>query len=165
MAGACCDSTPAGRLPLICTVFIPESPILLIERGKAEAAEKALAWLRSLPAGDGGLSRELSELNETGSSNRAPHLDELGFLSEAIKPDIRCRLLVGVGLMIAQNMVGLNALNYYAPVIFMTAGFTSASSSLSQICGGSGSGGNVSNSRFASSARSASERFFRSRIV
>ena len=32
--------------------------------------------------------------------------------------------------MIAQNMVGLNALNYYAPVIFMSAGFTSVSSSL-----------------------------------
>jgi hypothetical protein len=102
---------------------------LLIERGKAEAAEKALAWLRSLPAGDVGLSRELYELNETGSSSRTPHLDELGFLSEAIKLDTRRRLLVGVGLMIAQNMVGLNALNYYAPVIFMTAGFTSASSS------------------------------------
>lgn len=32
--------------------------------------------------------------------------------------------------MIAQNMVGLNALNYYAPTIFMSAGFTSVSSSL-----------------------------------
>jgi hypothetical protein len=119
-----------GIFLLTCTVFIPESPISLMERGKVDAAEKALAWLRLLPVGDDDLSRELSELDETASSNRAPHLEEQSFFSEAIKPDIRPRLLVGIGLMIAQNMVGLNALNYYAPVIFMTAGFTSVSSSL-----------------------------------
>lgn len=32
--------------------------------------------------------------------------------------------------MIAQNIVGLNALNYYAPTIFVSAGFTSVPSSL-----------------------------------
>ncbi|OCK88831.1 uncharacterized protein K441DRAFT_586729, partial [Cenococcum geophilum 1.58] len=42
----------------------------------------------------------------------------------------RKRLFIGVGLMIAQNMAGSNALNYYAPTIFMSTGFTSVSSSL-----------------------------------
>ncbi|KAK3080355.1 hypothetical protein LTS18_002179, partial [Coniosporium uncinatum] len=52
------------------------------------------------------------------------------FFAEMRKKSMRQRLSVGVGLMIAQNMVGLNALNYYAPVVFMSAGFTSVSSSL-----------------------------------
>jgi len=43
---------------------------------------------------------------------------------------VRRRLGVGVGLMVDQNMAGLNAINYYAPVIFMSAGFTSISASL-----------------------------------
>jgi sugar porter (SP) family MFS transporter len=119
-----------GIFLLTCTLFIPESPSSLIEHGRVESAEKALAWLRSLPMGDRDLSRELSELEEAATSNRASHLDDKSFFSEAIQPEVRRRLLVGIGLMIAQNMVGLNALNYYAPVIFMTAGFTSVSSSL-----------------------------------
>jgi sugar porter (SP) family MFS transporter len=119
-----------GIFLLICTLFIPESPISLVEHGKVDAAGKALAWLRALPLGDRDLSEELGELEETASANRAPQLNDSSFFSEAMKPDVRRRLLVGIGLMIAQNMVGLNALNYYAPVIFMSAGFTDVSSSL-----------------------------------
>ena len=119
-----------GIFLLICTLFIPESPTSLIEHGQIEAAEKALAWLRALPHEDRELSRELSELEETALSNKASHVNDQSFVREAIKPDVRRRLLVGIGLMIAQNMVGLNALNYYAPVIFMSAGFTSVSASL-----------------------------------
>lgn len=119
-----------GLFLLTCTLFIPESPSWLFENGKVEVAEKALAWLRALPMGGRDLSRELCELEETANNNKASHLTDHSFVSEAMKPDMRRRLLVGIGLMIAQNMVGLNALNYYAPVIFMTAGFTSVSSSL-----------------------------------
>jgi len=55
---------------------------------------------------------------------------ERSFFQEAKSRPIQKRLGVGIGLMIAQNMVGLNALNYYAPMIFISAGFTSVSSSL-----------------------------------
>jgi hypothetical protein len=119
-----------GIFLLTCTLFIPESPCSLIEHGKVKAAENALAWLRALPVGDRDLTRELHELEETATTNRASHVKDHSFFSEAVKLDVRRRLLVGIGLMIAQNMVGLNALNYYAPVIFMSAGFTSVSSSL-----------------------------------
>lgn len=119
-----------GVFLLTCTLFVPESPCSLIEHGKVEAAEKSLAWLRGLPVGDRDVTNELCELEETATTNGASNLNDRSFFSEAMKPDIRRRLIVGIGLMIAQNMVGLNALNYYAPVIFMSAGFTSVSFSL-----------------------------------
>jgi sugar porter (SP) family MFS transporter len=119
-----------GVFLLACTLFIPESPCSLIEHGKVDAAEKSLAWLRKLPVGDRGVTNELRELEETATANESSNSNDSSFFSEAMKPDIRRRLIVGIGLMIAQNMVGLNALNYYAPVIFMSAGFTSVSSSL-----------------------------------
>ena len=119
-----------GIFLMLCTMLIPESPVSLIERDKFESAGRALAWLRALPTGDTALSDELAELDATAAANKASQSDRSNFFSEARKPEIRRRLLVGIGLMIAQNMVGLNALNYYAPVIFMSAGFTSVSSSL-----------------------------------
>ena len=119
-----------GTFLLICTLFIPESPSALIDHNEFEAAEKALAWLRSLPVGDLGLSHKMSQLEEIAATGRVSHFNEQSFFREAMKPVIRRRLLIGIGLMIAQNMVGLNALNYYAPVLFMSAGFPTVSSSL-----------------------------------
>jgi hypothetical protein len=52
-------------------------------------------------------------------------------VAEMLKtPALRRRLLVGLSLMIAQNISGLNAINYYAPSIFRSAGFTSVNSML-----------------------------------
>lgn len=40
------------------------------------------------PVGDSNLSAELSELEETATSNRASHLNDQSFFTEAAKPDI-----------------------------------------------------------------------------
>jgi hypothetical protein len=119
-----------GVLLLLGTLLVPETPRFLAERGRYEKAEAALAWLRGLSHGDLELSRELDDIREAARISKSLQCGQKSFYKEAISRGVRQRLFVGVGLMIAQNMVGLNALNYYAPVIFMSAGFTSVSSSL-----------------------------------
>ena len=117
-----------GLLLMIGTLIIPESPRYLAERGQHRPMEEALAWLRRLPAGDRLLLAELSDIEE--AATLGEKLKRHSFINELRKKDVRYRLFVGIGLMVAQNMVGLNALNYYAPIIFVSAGFTSVSSSL-----------------------------------
>jgi MFS transporter, SP family, galactose:H+ symporter len=47
-----------------------------------------------------------------------------------LRPGLRMALLVGVGLAIFQQVVGINTVIYYAPTIFQYAGFASASSAI-----------------------------------
>lgn len=101
-----------GVLLLLGTLLIPETPRFRAERGDFEAAEDALAWLRGLPHGDPDLSRELDEIQEAAEASLRVKSHQRSFFSEAMKKGVRQRLFVGIGLMIAQNMVGLNALNY-----------------------------------------------------
>ena len=49
---------------------------------------------------------------------------------ELLRPGLRMALLVGVGLAIFQQVVGINTVIYYAPTIFQYAGFASASSAI-----------------------------------
>lgn len=121
-----------GALLLFFTLFIPEAPRFLAEKGRYGDAGKALAWLRGVNPGDEDwrVSEELDEVIEAARASGVLNGRKESFLREVCKKGVRERLGVGVGLMIAQNMVGLNALNYYAPVIFMSAGFTTVSSSL-----------------------------------
>lgn len=120
-----------GILLLLGTLYIPESPRFLAEKMREEEAEKALAWLRGVKKGEEWeVGEEMEEVKEAAVVSRRLGERKVSFVSEIVKKGVRGRLVVGVGLMIAQNMVGLNALNYYAPVIFMSAGFTSVSSSL-----------------------------------
>lgn len=117
-----------GLLLLMGTLMIPESPRYLSERGHHRPMKEALAWLRRLPTGDPRLSAELAEIGE--AVELGEKLKQVSFTNELRKKDVRYRLFIGIGLMVAQNMVGLNALNFYCPVIFASAGFTSVSSSL-----------------------------------
>jgi sugar porter (SP) family MFS transporter len=117
-----------GVLLLLGTLIVPESPRFLGERGHHQPMEESLAWLRRLPTGDRRLLAELTEIEE--AVELGEKLKQHSFVKELKKKDVRYRLFVGVGLMVAQNMVGLNALNFYCPVIFASAGFRSVSSSL-----------------------------------
>jgi MFS family permease len=101
-----------GVLLLLGTLLVPETPRFLAERGKYEAAENALAWLRGLPLGDSQLSQELDVIQEAARVSKSLMENQDSFLKEANTKGVRQRLFVGVGLMVAQNMVGLNALNY-----------------------------------------------------
>jgi MFS family permease len=124
-----------GSLLLIGTFFIPETPRFLAEKGRLEHAEKALAWLRGIPEEEEWRVRnEMVDIEDAARVAKVmkEKTAKRGFWQEALKPGVRNRLVVGVGLMIAQNMVGLNALNYcmflfwslpYSPMPEFTLGF------------------------------------------
>ncbi|KAK4987210.1 hypothetical protein LTR50_004811 [Elasticomyces elasticus] len=111
------------------SIFVPEALASLANKGDLDAAVAALAWLRRLPRDDPSVKDEV-EVPEGTKAATASKEHSAGFLRQLRSRSLRKRLLLGTGLMTAQNMVGLNALNYYAPVIFMSAGFTSVSTSL-----------------------------------
>ncbi len=101
-----------GGLLLLGTMIIPESPRFLAERSRSLKAEDALAWLRGSKSGDFELSRELGDIQKAADISKTLQSTQQSFWREAITKGVRQRLVVGIGLMIAQNMVGLNALNY-----------------------------------------------------
>ena len=101
-----------GILLLLGTIIIPESPRFLVEKGLLSSAEDALSWLRALPREHPDILEEIEELREDAQALKMLDTPERSFFREPLDKSVRKRLLVGVGLMIAQNMVGLNALNY-----------------------------------------------------
>ena len=93
-------------------MIVPESPRFLAEKGRCQEAECALSWLRSLPIGHLELEIELEGIREAARIGMLMEESQRGLCRELMKKSVRRRLVVGIGLMIAQNMVGLNALNY-----------------------------------------------------
>lgn len=110
------ETLPAG-LFFIAFLFVPESPRWLI---KQNLGERALAILTKV----GGRKHAEAEINEIKSM-----LDkEEGSISELMKPGLRMVLLVGVLLAVFQQITGINTVLYYAPKIFLRAGYENASS-------------------------------------
>ena len=58
-----------------------------------------------------------------------------GTWGELLGPSLRPALLVGIGLAVFQQVTGINAVIYYAPQIFLRAGFTSDMTSLAATTG------------------------------
>jgi sugar porter (SP) family MFS transporter len=108
-----------GILFLVGLVFLPESPRwLMMNRGRA-AAEASLQRLRGP---DVNIRAELDEIEgsvrvSTATSTR---------LADLLTPLVKPALIVGMGLYFLQQLSGINAVIYYAPVIFAHAGFGNA---------------------------------------
>jgi sugar porter (SP) family MFS transporter len=118
----------AGAILLGGCFLIPESPRYLASQQQYRAMQESLSWLRRRHISDPELVAETVEIEA--AADLSEKLKQHSLFDELGKKDVRRRLGVGIGLMVAQNMAGLNAINYYAPVIFMSAGFTSISASL-----------------------------------
>lgn len=103
-----------GAFLLLGAVLIPETPQYLASKEKWSAVADSLVWLRQLPQDDPEITKEIHEVQVAAELNAAIVRNQrnVSFFKEAMKKPIRRRLGVGIGLMIAQNMVGLNALNY-----------------------------------------------------
>jgi len=101
-----------GVLVLLGAAVIPESPRFLAQQGHFTAATDAVAWLRLLSTDDKDVQQEVEELEEAFEGINAIQNSQSSFFYQLRKKSVQKRLVVGVGLMIAQNLVGLNALNY-----------------------------------------------------
>lgn len=121
-----------GAILLVGCIFLPESPAWLAEMNREEDLFKAHAWLRGRSPSCNETQLEVKDYCEAVKRRKSLAMGQAqqGFLHELANPSIRKRLVCGVGLMSLMTISGTNALNFFAPIIFMSAGFTSTSASL-----------------------------------
>jgi sugar porter (SP) family MFS transporter len=100
-----------GMLPL------PESPRWLLAKDRRQ---DALGVLRRIRHEEHNPEAELSEIE-------AVHKMQAGVsYQDLFRPSVRPALIVGVGIAFINQMVGVNAVIYYAPTILKEAGFSSS---------------------------------------
>ena len=107
---------PAAAL-LVGMFFLPESPRWLFSMGQRDEARSTLRRSR-------GSDEEVNdELNAITSQETA---EERTTYRDLLKPRYRPAATVGVGVAFVNQMVGVNAVIYYAPTILEDAGFGSS---------------------------------------
>ncbi|RKQ38816.1 sugar porter family MFS transporter [Enterobacter sp. R1(2018)] len=106
-----------GIVPAIVFLFllikVPESPRWLVRKGRHDAGLQVLRKINP----DENTAREQLETIKTALQSENPSR-----LSELLKPRLRKALIVGFGVALFQQITGINAIFYYAPEIFKTAG-------------------------------------------
>ncbi len=114
----------SGMLPasifLLLLLFVPESPRWLTSKGYSD---EALAILEKVNGRDNAQTT-LKEINDT-------LRQEKGTVKELFKPGLRTAMIIGITLALFSQITGINAIIYYAPEIFKSAGF-GAESALTQ---------------------------------
>ncbi len=97
---------------------MPETPAWLHHAGREQLARAALLRLRPQDQVE-------TEFQALKASTDAAHSRKSGS-SAFSSPALRLALVAGVGMALIQQITGINAVMYYAPSIFVAAGFTSS---------------------------------------
>jgi MFS transporter, SP family, galactose:H+ symporter len=106
----------------------PETPSWLASHGRWDAARHVLERLGRTPRE---IERELNTHPLRGRGNRqAGEQKKEEAWRELLRPGLRTALVVGVGLAIFQQLIGVNAVIYYTPIIFQDAGVSSANTAI-----------------------------------
>ncbi|KAK7934048.1 hypothetical protein WMY93_004944 [Mugilogobius chulae] len=121
---AVCSSIPPA-LMLVSMCFMPETPRFLLSKGKRREAEDALRFLRGPEANVAWESARIEESAQEQVRERESVQEQgSGFrFSDLADPGVYKPLLLGVFLMIFQQMTGINAIMFYAESIFEQAHF------------------------------------------
>jgi MFS transporter, SP family, galactose:H+ symporter len=109
-----------GAVPAIVLIvglfFMPETPRWLALKGRLVEAKASILRLRGTGAT---VDRELEEIDRSVREDAG----RKGGYAVMFEPAIRPALVVGMGLFLLQQLSGINAVIYYAPEIFIQAGF------------------------------------------
>ncbi len=100
-----------GAALAIGMVFMPFSPRWLVERGRKDDARAVLTRYRD---SEDDVERELHEIEDVSASEAR--------LRDLLRRGVRRMLLVGIGLAVFQQIVGINTVIYYGPTILKFAG-------------------------------------------
>jgi SP family galactose:H+ symporter-like MFS transporter len=108
-------SAVPGVLLLLAMAPMPESPRWLIGAGRRADAARSLAKVRPDVDVD-------ATLDSIEAAVRTDQADRASW-AEVFSRSLRKPLMVGIGLAVAQQLTGINAIIYYADTIFAKAGF------------------------------------------
>lgn len=98
-------------------LFVPETPRFLISKGRDEEGRKVLEKVEEPELVDAAVAQIKAEIGMD--------QDAVGF-KELFSKTWRTPLLIAIGIMFVQQFVGINTVIYYAPTLFLIAGFEGA---------------------------------------
>lgn len=110
------------------SLIIPESPTSLVERKSQEDGKKALIKIRGVEDVDGEF-QEIVHACEVARQVKHP-------FKKLKKKSSMPPLLISVCIQVFQQFTGINAIMFYAPVLFQTLGYESDASLLSSVITG-----------------------------
>jgi sugar porter (SP) family MFS transporter len=98
-------------------LFVPETPRFLISKGKEKEGRKVLEKVEDPALVDTAIEQIKEEIS----------IDQkaVGY-KELFSKTWRIPLLIAIGIMFIQQFVGINTVIYYAPTLFLIAGFEGA---------------------------------------
>ncbi len=111
----------AGMIPAVVffagLFFVPESPRWLALRGELDRARAVLGRI----GGPAHAETELAAIRDAVET-------ETGSVRELFRKGLRRALIIGIVVSVLAQSVGINAIMYYSPTIFLNAGFQDNSS-------------------------------------
>ncbi|CAN0856684.1 Sugar transport protein 8 [Linum grandiflorum] len=119
---------PAAGL-FIGSIVISETPTSLVEREKLEQGHKTLKVIRGVDNVDAEFN-QIKNACEEARRCKTPYKELL--TNKASFPP----LIIGILLQVFQQFTGINAIMFYAPVLFQTVGFKNDASLLSAVITG-----------------------------
>ncbi|MEB3286271.1 MAG: sugar porter family MFS transporter [Vampirovibrionales bacterium] len=111
-----------SALFLLMLFFVPETPRWLSKQGKTEAAFDVLHKIGGKAYADNALSEIVHTVEE-----------ESGSLGQLLQPGFRRAMGIAMMLGILSQVTGINAIMYYAPIIFQKTGNGTGSALLSTV--------------------------------
>ncbi len=103
----------------VLSLTIPESPRFLVAQGNPEAAQKILAKVLGVGAGE-----TVQRIQESLQRERKPSMADLKAPNGRWYPIV----WVGIGLAVFQQFVGINVIFYYSNILWEAVGFDESSS-------------------------------------
>jgi SP family galactose:H+ symporter-like MFS transporter len=105
-------------------LFLTDTPRWFASKGRWDEAHHSLARV----IGPDAAEKEMRHIRKSLEGEKA--IPWIARVRQLLRPGIRWALIVGVGLAVLQQFVGINTVIYYAPTIFQIAGFKTASTAI-----------------------------------